>query len=75
MDEEFPTRIDTFKYSIYLHNDNVVIYYTIKDAKQVSYSEMAENLQELENLTPMDTKKKKSSNFGISSSPSFAGGA
>ena len=76
MDEEFRTRIiDTFINSIYLYDDKVVIYYNIKDAKQVSYIEMAENLQELENLMPVETKKKKSSNLATSSSSSFAGGA
>ena len=40
--------IDIFVNSIYLYDDKVVMYFNIKDASQVSYIEMQENLKDLE---------------------------
>lgn len=47
MDEEFRRRvIDVFINSVYLYDDKVVIYYNLKDSKQISYIEMCENLED-----------------------------
>lgn len=49
MDPDFRQRvIDIFVNSIYLYDDKVVMYFNIKDASQVSYIEMQENLKDLE---------------------------
>lgn len=48
MDPDFRQRvIDIFVNSIYLYDDKVVMYFNIKDASQVSYIEMQENLKDL----------------------------
>lgn len=39
--------IDIFVNSVYLYDDKVVMYFNIKDASQVSYIEMQENLEDL----------------------------
>ena len=39
--------IDIFVNSIYLYDDKVVMYFNIKDASQVSYIEMQEDLEGL----------------------------
>ena len=47
-DMDFRRRIiDTFVNSIYLYDDKAVIYYNLKDGKQVSYVEMLESTDEL----------------------------
>lgn len=49
MDPDFRQRvIDIFVNSIYLYDDKVVMYFNIKDASQISYIEMQENLKDLE---------------------------
>ncbi|HZJ75030.1 MAG TPA: recombinase family protein [Clostridia bacterium] len=46
MDMEFRRRIiDVLVNAIYLYDDKVVLYYNIKDGKQVSYIEMLEDLE------------------------------
>lgn len=50
MDEEFRQRIiNVFINSIYVYDDKIVIYYNIKDGKQISY---IENCETLEGATP-----------------------
>ncbi len=50
MDVEFRRRIiDVFINSIYLYDDKLVIYYNIKNSKQVSYIDMCENTNTAEN--------------------------
>lgn len=54
---DIPTRrriIDTFINSVYLFDQKLIIYYNIKDGKQVSYLEMASDLEELESLMDID---------------------
>ena len=47
LDEDFQRRIiDVFINSVYVYDDKVVIYYNIKDGKQVSYIEMLESSDE-----------------------------
>jgi len=47
LDEDFQRRIiDVFINSVYVYDDKVVIYYNIKDGKQVSYIEMLESSEE-----------------------------
>ena len=44
LDEDFQRRIiDVFINSVYVYDDKIVIYYNIKDGKQVSYIEMLES--------------------------------
>lgn len=50
MDEKFRCRIiDTFINSVYVYDDKLVVYYNVKDCKQVSYIENTENLENLDN--------------------------
>lgn len=52
-DLEFRRRIiDVFINAIYLYDDKVVIYYNLKDSKQVSYIEMLDSLEEPPNGNP-----------------------
>ena len=47
LDEDFQQRIiDVFINSIYVYDDKIIIYYNIKDSKQVSYVEMLESSEE-----------------------------
>ena len=47
LDENFQRRIiDVFINSVYVYDDKIVIYYNIKDGKQVSYIEMLESSEE-----------------------------
>lgn len=47
MDMEFRKRIiDVFINSVYLYDDKVVIYYNLKNSKQVSYIDMCESLED-----------------------------
>ena len=47
LDEDFQRRIiDVFINSVYVYDDKIVIYYNIKDGKQVSYIEMLESSDE-----------------------------
>ena len=49
LDEDFQRRIiDVFINSVYVYDDKIVIYYNIKDGKQVSYIEMLESSDELQ---------------------------
>ncbi|EOS54432.1 hypothetical protein C814_03413 [Anaerotruncus sp. G3(2012)] len=41
--------IDVFINSVYVYDDKIVIYYNIKDSKQVSYMDMCDDLEDLEN--------------------------
>mgnify|MGYP000297485372 CR=1 FL=1 len=48
LDENYRRRvIDTFVNAVYLFDDRVVIYYNIKDGKQVSYIDMCDDLEDL----------------------------
>lgn len=50
-DIEFRRRIiDVFINAIFLYDDKLVIYYNIKDSKQVSYIEMLENTENLDDV-------------------------
>ena len=42
--------IDVFVNSIYLFDDKIIIYYNLEGGKQISYMEMLENIEELENI-------------------------
>ncbi len=59
MDEEFRRRIiDVLINSVYLYDDKVVIYYNVKDGKQVSYIEMlSETADTPDDLTCSDFKR------------------
>ncbi|MCL2703859.1 MAG: recombinase family protein [Defluviitaleaceae bacterium] len=47
LDEDFQSRIiDVFINSVYVYDNKIVIYYNIKDGKQVSYIEMLESSDE-----------------------------
>jgi len=47
MDKEFQKRIiDVFINSVYVYDDKMVIYYNVKDSKQVSYIEMLDSTEE-----------------------------
>jgi len=47
LDEEFQQRIiDVFINSVYVYDDKIIIYYNVKDGKQVSYLEMLESTEE-----------------------------
>lgn len=47
MDKEFQKRIiDVFINSVYVYDDKMVIYYNVKDGKQVSYIEMLDSTEE-----------------------------
>ena len=49
MDEAFRKRItEVFINAVYVYDDKVVIYYNLKDSKQISYIEMCEDLDETE---------------------------
>lgn len=51
MDVEFRRRIiDVFVNSVYLYDDKVIIFYNLKDSKQVSYIDVCESLEEAESL-------------------------
>lgn len=51
--------IDTFINAVYLYDDKVIIYYNIKDGKQVSYIEAIGASSEIENLQPIPERTKK----------------
>ncbi len=62
-DEDFRRRIiDTFINVIYLYDDKLVLYFNVRDGKQVSYIEMIEDVEE----ALMDSE---SSDFARSGSP------
>ncbi len=47
LDRDFQRRIiDTFVNSVYVYDDKIVIYYNVKDGKQVSYIEMISSTEE-----------------------------
>ena len=49
MDLDFRKKIiDVFINSIYLYDDKVVIYYNVKDSRQISYMEMLADLEQLD---------------------------
>lgn len=49
LDEAFQERItDVFINSVYVYDDKVVIYYNIKDGQQVSYMEMLESTEDVD---------------------------
>ena len=61
-DEPFRRRIiDVFINSIYLYDDKIVIYYNIREGKQISYIDMIENVSELEGLADVEEDEKKPS--------------
>ena len=51
--------IDTFINAVYLYDDKVIIYYNIKNGRQVSYVEAIGAPNELENLQPVPEGIKK----------------
>ena len=59
--------IDAFINSVYLFDDKVIIYYNIKDSKQVSYIDMLSDLEETteENEKEDCSDKQSSKNVGI----------
>lgn len=68
-DMDFRRRIiDTFINAIYLFDDKIVIYYNIKDSKQVSYIEMAKDIEEI-SVEDWDCISDKCSNFKPSAPP------
>ena len=68
-DMDFRRRIiDTFINAIYLFDDKIVIYYNIKDSKQVSYIEMAKDIEEISTVV-WDCTNDKRSNFNPSAPP------
>jgi len=49
MDADFRRRvIDTFINSVYLHDDMVVIYFNVRDSKQVSFIEMLDSTDDID---------------------------
>jgi len=63
-DMEFRKRIiDVFINSVYLYDDKVVIYYNIKEGKQISYIEMQNSLDE---KIEGDNESMKVANLGVS---------
>ena len=49
MDLDFQRRIiETFVNAVYVFDDRVIIYYNVKDSKQVSYIGMCEDMDSLE---------------------------
>lgn len=58
-DEEFRRRIiDVFINSVYLYDDRVVIFYNIKGGKQISYIDMLEATEDVENLDDLSYENK-----------------
>ena len=56
-DEEFQRRIiDIFINSVYVFDDKIVIFYNIKDGKQVSYIEASEALEDLEGESDLQNR-------------------
>ncbi|MDR2558311.1 MAG: recombinase family protein [Oscillospiraceae bacterium] len=56
LDADFQRRIiDTFINSVYAYDDKVVIYYNVKDGKQVSHIDMIDSMDESADDTPLDT--------------------
>ena len=58
-----------FKNAIYLYDDKVVIYYNLKDSKQVSYIEMLDSLEEPPNGNPYNMNE--SSHIERSALPNY----
>lgn len=59
--------INTFVNSVYLFDDKVIIYYNIKDGKQVSYIEMLDDVKEFGEFS--DSSMEKSSDFNSLAPP------
>ena len=52
MDEIFRRRIiDVFINSVYVYDDKLVMYYNIKDGKQITYIEMCDDMEALDEIT------------------------
>ncbi len=67
-DIEFRRRIiDVFINSIFLYDDKFVIYYNIKNSKQISYIEMLENTESLDNAETSECSD--SSSQGVPKKP------
>ena len=67
--EEFRQQIiDTFVNSVYLFDDKLIIYYNIKEEKQVTYTEMREDLDAL-STTETNTPTQKSSDSVTNAPP------
>ncbi|MDR2513775.1 MAG: recombinase family protein [Christensenellaceae bacterium] len=67
LDEVFRRRIiDVFINAVYVYDDKIVIYYNVKNGKQVSYMEMCEDLEGLEDLDGACYDMDKSSGVRIS---------
>ncbi len=68
-DEEFRQRIiDTFINAVYLYDDKLVVYYNIKETKQVTYPEMKKDLESL-TTTESNNPNNKSSDFVTNAPP------
>ncbi len=60
-DEDFRQQIiDTFVNAIYLFDDKLIIYYNLKETKQVTYPEMKQDLEELTNAESNNSNNKSS---------------
>ena len=77
---EFRKRIiDVFINSVYLYDEKVVIFYNIKEGKQISYIEMIESLDEKDennenaendlSENPLNTRVLECSDIKVSSPP------
>lgn len=67
-DMDFRKRIiNTFVNSIYLFDDKVIIYYNIKNGKQISYIEMLDDVKEFEGeyLSETDKKSLDFNSYGV----------
>ena len=50
--------IDVFINTVYLYDDKLIIYYNLRDSRQVSYIEAIGASSEIENLRPVPDNKK-----------------
>ena len=74
IEPEFQQRIiDVFINSVYIYDDKVVIYYNIKDGKQISYIEMCDDMEGLEEIDDNQSHCNKSNKVRISSLTPFRG--
>ena len=68
-DMDFRRRIiDTFINSIYVYDDKVVLYYNVKDSKQISYIEMLENADDDVDDAVTDVYNDDAGGFGYQTS-------
>lgn len=68
MDDEYRAKIiDAFVNAVFLYDDRIIIYYNIKNSKQVSYIGMLEDIEPIEGVRPLNNMvyHKKQSYFHI----------